>query len=421
MSPLIREPADLDLAQFIRSGDGIVVGQGTAEPLSLTEQLVAQRNAFDGAGVFLATTFSQTFKPEHADHLRFAGIGGIGTMRKLCSAGVLDPIPCHFSEIEPLLRRGLIRSDVVMLQVSTPNEHGEHSFGLANDYLRTAIASARVVIAEVSDKVPWTPCVQPLRSEEITVAVHTGRAPIELPRGRIGDVERRIAAALADVIPERATLQVGIGAIPDAIVAMLADRRDLGIHSGMIGDSAVDLMESGAVSNAWKGIDPGVTVAGVLFGSKRLYEFAHRNPQLRLCHSSHTHAMTSLARVQRLVSINSALEVDLTGQVNAEAIGHDYIGAVGGHSDFVRGAIQSPGGVSVIALPATGKDGCSRIVHRLSGPVTTSRSDVDVVATEYGIARLRGLSLEQRRRELIRIAAPEHQDSLLREAQSPRT
>ncbi|XAH21335.1 acetyl-CoA hydrolase/transferase C-terminal domain-containing protein [Xylophilus sp. GW821-FHT01B05] len=409
-------PASIDLAAYIRPGDGIVFGQGTGEPLSLTEQLVAQRAAFSGAGIFFGSGFSTTFQPEHADHLRFKGIGGIGTLRKLSSAGVLDPVPCHISAVADLIRQGSIRSDVVMLMVSPPNEQGEHSFGLVNDYLRTAISRARVVIAEVSSQVPWTPCDAPLRASEITVAVHTDRAPLELPAAKFGALERSIAAHVADLIPDRATLQMGIGAVPEAIVSLLVDRRDLGVHSGMVGDSLVDLMERGVVTNAHKGLDEGVSISGVLFGTQRLYRFAHRNPQLRLCPTSYTHHLSTLSRVKNLVSVNSALEVDLTGQVNAEAIGADYIGAVGGQVDFVRAAVQSEGGVSIVALAATGKTGDSKIVSRLSGPVTTARSDVDVIATEHGIARLRGLGLRERVRAMVAIAAPEHRESLLRDA-----
>jgi acyl-CoA hydrolase len=406
----------LDLAAHVRPGDGIVFGQGTGEPLSLTEKLVQQRAAYSGAGIFFGSGFSSTFQPEHADHLRFTGFGAIGSLRKLARAGKLDPIPCHISSIGPLLRSGAIRCDVVLLLVSPPNENGEHSFGLVNDYLRVAMSKARVVIAQVSDQVPWTPCDQPLRPQEITVAVRSDRKPLELPAAPFGDLERRIAAHLADLIPDRATLQVGIGAVPEAIVAMLSDRRDLGVHSGMIGDSVVELMQRGVITNAHKGMDPGVTISGVLFGTERLYRFAHRNPQIRLCPTSYTHSLATLSRLRRLVSINSALEVDLTGQVNAEAIGAEHIGAVGGQVDFVRAAVQSEGGVSIVALPSTGKKGDTKIVHRLSGPVTTARSDVDVIATEHGVAHLRGRSLRERVKALVAIAAPEHREPLLREA-----
>jgi acyl-CoA hydrolase len=406
----------LDLSQYIRPGDGILFQQGCGEALSLTEKLVAQRANYSGASVFFGSGFSKTFQPEHADHLRFKGFGGIGTLRKLAAAGKLDPVPCHISSIGPLIQAGTIRTDVVLLQVSPPNEKGEYSFGLVNDYVRAAMAKARVVIAEVNAQIPWTPCDRPLKADEITVAVETDRAPLELPAAPFGDLERSIAAHLADFIPDRATLQVGIGAVPEAIVAMMADRRGLGVHSGMIGDSVVDLMERGVITNEHKGLDPGVTISGVLFGTTRLYRFAHRNPDVRLCPTSYTHDLATLSKLRNLVSINSALEVDLTGQVNAEAIGGDHIGAVGGQVDFVRAAVQSEGGVSIIALPATGKKGDSKIVSRLSGPVTTARSDVDVIATEHGAVRLRGLSIRERVRAMVSVAAPEHREALMRDA-----
>lgn len=408
--------ASLDLAQYIRPGDGVLLQQGCGEALSLGEKLVEQRAAYSGAGVFFGSGFSKTFQPGHADHLRFTGIGGIGSLRKLASAGKLDPIPCHISSIEPLLRSGTIRADVVLLQVSPPNERGEYSFGLVNDYVRAAMAQARVVIAEVNRQVPWTGCDRPLTADEITVAVESDRRPLELPAAPFGELERRIAGHLADLIPDRATLQVGIGAVPEAIVAMLSDRRELGVHSGMIGDSVAELMDKGVVTNAHKGMDAGVTISGVLFGTERLYRFADRNPQVKLCPTSYTHSIRVLSQLKNFVSINSALEVDLTGQVNAEAIGSDYIGAVGGQLDYVRAAAQSEGGVSIMALPAAGRKGDSKIVSRLSGPVTTPRSDVDVIATEHGAVRLRGKSLRERVKAMVSIAAPEHRERLLREA-----
>lgn len=407
---------NLDLAEFVRPGDGIVFSQGCGEPEPLTQKLVAQRAAYSGAKIFFGTGFSKTFAPEHADHLRFSGFGAIGSLRKLAAVGALDPIPCHLSAIAGLIAKGQIASEVVLLQVSPANEKGEHSYGLVNDYMQTAVAKARVVIAEVNAQIPFTPCDHLLRPEQITALVHTDRKPMELPGAPFGDLEKRIAQHLSDFIGDRATIQVGIGAIPEAIVAMLADRRDLGVHSGMIADSVVDLMERGVVTNAYKGMDAGITVSGVLFGTERLYRFAHQNPQIKLCQTSHTHAAASLARLNKLVSINSALEVDLTGQVNAEAIGSDYIGAVGGQVDFVRAAGSSEGGASIIALGALGKKGDTKIVARLSGPVTTSRSDVDVVATEYGAVRLQGLSLRQRVHAMLSIAAPEHRELLARQA-----
>ncbi len=406
----------LDLARYIRPGDGVIFQQGCGEALSLAEKFVQQRASYSGARLFMGSGFSRSFQPEHVDHLRFSGIGGIGALRKLASAGALDPIPCHISSIEGLLRDGIIASDVVVLQLSPPNERGEYSFGLVNDYVRTAMTQARVVIAEINRQVPWVHCDRLLTAADITVAVETDRPPLELPAAPFGELEQRIAHHLGDLIGDRSTLQMGIGSVPEAIMSMLADRRGLGIHSGMVGDSAMTLMESGAVTNAHKGIDPGVTVSGVLFGTQKLYRYAERNPQIRLHPTRYTHHIGVLGQLKKFVSINSALEVDLTGQINAEAIGSDHIGAVGGQVDYIRAAAQSEGGVSIVALPAAGKGGDSKIVSRLSGPVTTARSDVDVVATEHGVAHLRGRSLRQRVHALVQIAAPEHRERLLTEA-----
>ena len=406
----------LDLARYIRPGDGVIFQQGCGEALSLAEKFVQQRASYSGARLFMGSGFSRSFQPEHVDHLRFSGIGGIGALRKLASAGALDPIPCHISSIEGLLRDGIIASDVVVLQLSPPNERGEYSFGLVNDYVRTAMTQARVVIAEINRQVPWVHCDRLLTAADITVAVETDRPPLELPAAPFGELEQRIAHHLGDLIGDRSTLQMGIGSVPEAIMSMLADRRGLGIHSGMVGDSAMTLMESGAVTNAHKGIDPGVTVSGVLFGTQKLYRYAERNPQIRLHPTRYTHHIGVLGQLNKFVSINSALEVDLTGQINAEAIGSDHIGAVGGQVDYIRAAAQSEGGVSIVALPAAGKGGDSKIVSRLSGPVTTARSDVDVVATEHGVAHLRGRSLRQRVHALVQIAAPEHRERLLTEA-----
>lgn len=402
-----------EFARYVHPGSAIVMGQAAGEPTALSRALVDQRATVSGSSIFLGSAFSGTFQPQHGDHLRFRGFGAVGAVRKLVNEGLLDPTPFHISAIAPAIEQGRIACDVALIQVSRANERGEHSFGLISDYVRAAVSRASVVIAEVNEQVPWTICEAPLRTEEIDVCVHTDCALIEVPPAPFGERERQIAALVAAEVPECATLQVGIGAIPDAIVAGLAGHRDLGVHSGMIGDSVAVLMERGIVTNARKGIDEGVTITGSLIGTSRLYRFAERNEALQLRPSTYTHSGAHLARLQRLASINSALEVDLTGQVNAEAIGTDYFGAVGGQVDFVRAAAHSQDGLSVIALPAVGKRGESKIVASLSGPVTTARSDVDAVATEYGFARLRGLSLRERVRALIRIAAPEHRDALL--------
>lgn len=345
-------------------------------------------------------------------------MGGVGTNRRLIQAGVMDVLPCHVSQVADFITGGEIACDVALVQLSPPDAQGRYSLGLGADHTRAAVDKARVVIAEVNSRVPQTPCARALTAQDIDVAVHTTRQPIQLPTATTGELERRIAAHVDRYIPDRATLQVGYGGIPEAIIAMLSNRRGLGVHSGMVGDSLVDLVACGAVTNEHKEIDRGISVTGVLFGTDdKLYRWAHANPQLRLCEIAHTHAPAVLQQLRRFVSVNSALEVDLSGQVNAESVGGEYIGAVGGQLDYVRAGGRSPGGASIIALPSAARGGSvSRVVARLNGPVTTPRSDVDVVATEHGAVRLRGLSFRQRARAMIEIAAPQHREALARQA-----
>ncbi|HEX2059974.1 MAG TPA: acetyl-CoA hydrolase/transferase C-terminal domain-containing protein [Thermoanaerobaculia bacterium] len=408
------EVGAIDLRALVRPGDTVTFGQGTAEPQTLTEALVAQRAGIGRFRVFLGSAFTDTFLPDHHDLIDFLGVGAIGTNRRLTRARCLEVIPCHVSHIPGLIRDGTISVDVLMVQVSPPNERGEYSPALANDYMRLAAEKARIVIAEVNARVPQTSCTAPFTADDFDVVVETDRPLIQLPAAKVGELERQVAAHVDKYIPDRATLQVGIGAIPEAIMALLTQRRDLGIHSGMIGDSVASLMEAGVITNAHKGIDAGVSVTGVLFGTDRLYRYAHRNAAIRVCPIDYTHGPDTLGKLRRLVSINSALEVDLTGQVNGEGLGADYIGAVGGQVDFVRAAARCEDGVSIIALPSTAKGGeVTRIVPRLSGPVTTPRSDVDVIATEHGAVRLHGLPLGERVKAMVSIAAPQHRDALL--------
>lgn len=407
----------LDLSSIVKRGDTVLWGQGTGEPLTLTETLVQQRSCLGRVRTFFGASFSDTFQPPHADAIDFSSLGGVGTSSRLSAEGILEIIPCHISELPGLIRSGTIPSDVVFVQLSAADEKGRYSLGVVGDYMRTAMNKARVVVAEVNEKVPWTCGDTMIQADDLDYIVHTSRSVIELPRRPAGEVERAIAKHVASLVPDGAVLQVGIGAIPDAILASLSDRRDLGVHSGMIGDGVVELMKAGVITNGSKPVDRGVTVTGALFGTRNLYDFAHMNPGIELRSIAYTHDPTVLAQFDKLISINSAVEVDMTGQVNAEAVDGKHVGAVGGQVDFVRAAARSVDGRSIIALPSTARGGTiSRIVTRLSGGVvTTARSDVDVVATEYGIAELRGASLRERARRLVGIAHPEFREKLERE------
>jgi acyl-CoA hydrolase len=407
-----------DFTGIIRPGDHIVWGQGSGEPQTLVERLVEQRHRIGPASVFLGgISYTLTLKPEHADVLAFSGYGAVGTLRELARTGALRTIPCHLSQLIPYFNDGIIRSDVVFVQTSPPNEHGEYSFSLTNDYQQAAIAEARVVIAEVNEQAPWTQCDAHLSANRIDYLVEVSRPPVELEPRPIGESERAIARHVGRYIDDGTTIQIGIGAIPDAVMASIGDRRDLGLHSGLISDRIADLIESGAMTNARKPIDTGIAVACSVLGTKRVYRFVHRNAALKLFTLMHTHRSEVLCQLGRIVTINSAVEADLTGQINAEVASGIYIGAVGGQGDFVRGAQLASGGRSVIAMPATARNGrLSRIVARLAGPTTTARSDADIIVTDFGAAELRGQPLVERVRRMIAVAHPDFREPLEREA-----
>lgn len=413
---VVTDAAGFDIGRYLRRGDRIVWGQACGEPTTLIEKLAEHAEEIGDLSAFAATSFSKLLTPELADKVRLSSMGAIGTLRTLTAVGKLDVIPCHVSQVGPYIEQDLIGCDVAFVQVSPADEHGNHSFGLISDYVQTAVSKARVVIAEINDQVPFTHG-ESLAASRIHCAVRVSRPLVEVPAAKVTPTDEAIAKFSAAYIDDGAVIQTGVGAVPDAILRLLGDRRDLGVHSGMLGDGLVDLIEAGVVTNARKRIDTGVCINGALVGTSRLYRWAHRNRAMRMCASSYTHDAAVLAQLDRLVTINSALEVDLTGQVNAEQSGSAYLGGTGGQVDFVRAGARSRGGRSIIALSATAKGGSlSKIVPALSGPVTTARTDVDVIVTEFGAAELKGQTLAERARRMIAIAHPDFRESLERAA-----
>ncbi|SED14422.1 acetyl-CoA hydrolase [Rhizobiales bacterium GAS191] len=405
------------LSSLIAPGSRIVVGQGTSEPLGLTQALMRQRHAIGPLRIFLGVVSSETFRPEDSDGIAFSSFGALGNAARLAKAGRLDIHPVHYGKLPELFAGGHLGADVVLLQLAPAADGSGLSLGLANDYVAAASRRARLVVAEVNPDAPWTYGAEIPADLRIDHYVEATQPPVELKPSRCGETEEEIAARVAALIPDAATIQTGIGAIPDAILTALHQHRELGIHSGMIGDRVADLIESGVVTNSRKPFDRGVSVAGLLLGTHRLNAFARRNPSLRVCPPSHTHAVAVLARIPGFIAINSAIEVDLSGQVNAEMANGQYVGAVGGQVDFVRGANASPGGRSIIAMPATAKHGeISRVVASLGGPVTSLRSDSDAIVTEHGVAELRGRTLAERAHCMIAIAAPQFREALSRSA-----
>lgn len=400
----------LDFAALIHPGDRVVWGQGGAEPTALTARLMAQREAIGSFRAFVGMSLSASVGPEHAAQVHYQSYCGAGRNRLLAREKRLDILPCHYTQ----LAAALAPVDVLLLQVA--EGPGGFSFGIAAEYLVPLLRSARLVIAEVNEQTPWTHG-EYLDPRDIDLLVRTSSAPLEVPAAPGGEVERAIARHIGGLVEDGATLQLGLGSLPEAALDGLRSHRDLGIHSGAIGDKVAELMELGVITNARKNIDRGVTVAGVLLGGERVYRHAHRNPRIQLRSTAYTHSLAVLGSIERLVTINSAIEVDLTGQINAEIAGGAYVGAVGGAMDFLRGAQASPGGLPIIALPATALGGRqSRVVECLSGPVSTPRADVALIVTEYGVADLRGCDLRERARRMLAIAHPDFQESLARAA-----
>jgi len=404
----------IDLARYIRPGDALVWTQTTAEPLTLTEAVVAQRQAIGPVSVFVGATYSQTLQPEHADYLSLSSFGGFGLNSRLIDAGVLDVIPLHCSKLGGMITRGEIACDVALLQLSPPGPDGKHSLGISADYMVEAARRALVVIAEVNQQMPWTNTAGLLEGITIHASINSDRPLLELPIARFGEIEKRIAKHAAQFVGDRAVLELGLGAIPDAILSLLHDRRDLGIHSGVLGDAIINLVHTGVVTNAYKEIDTGKITTASLLGTQKLYDFGASYNSLNLQPYAYTHAHQQLSQLNRFTAINSAIEVDLTGQVNAEVAQGRYLGATGGLVDFVRGALAAPGGCSIIALPSTTPDGSlSRIVSQIkAGPVTCARSDADVIVTEWGAAQLRGKTLTERMKAMLKIAHPAHREVL---------
>ena len=410
----------IDLRRFLRPGDTVLIGQGTAEPRSLVEALIAQRYELAPLRVFVGASFTGLFEPAHADALDFAGFGGVGRTSTLPRAGVMSILPVHIGSLPSLILDGRLRVDAVFAQVSEPNGDGQHSLGLVADYLQAAMARARVTLAEVNSRVPFTFGDTLVPAANLAATVRDDRPLITAERRAALPEDDVIGRLVASIIPDGATLQFGIGGTPDAVLSHLHGRRDLGVHSGLISDALLDLIESGAVTNARKEIDAGTTVTGALFGTDRLYRWADRNPKLAMRSLSYTHSPRVLAALGSLYAINSAVEVDLTGQINGELAAGQYVGTVGGQGAFARAAISSEAGRSIVALPSTARGGASsRIVRRLTDGVTsTPRADADLIVTEHGIADLRGANLHERAERLIAIADPRHQPELRGPAQS---
>jgi acetyl-CoA hydrolase len=405
----------IDLASIVRPGDTVIWSQGPSEPLSLTRALVEQRAKIGRFRAFLGSSFARTFDPAQADFIEFVGLGAVGHTRKILEAGALQVVPCHLSQFAAMMREREFKIDVVMLQLRQGGS-GIHSYGSMCSYLPDAVRNARVVVAEINDAAPYTVSSATVAADRIDYAVKVSRPPIDVPSRppTAGDVA--VAMNVAPLIENGAVLQIGIGTLPDAILSQLQGHRDLGIHSGTIGDGAIALIESGVINNVSKAVNRGISITGGLFGTQALCNFAHRNELMRVEPVSYTHDLRVLASIKGFTTINSAIEIDLFGQINSEVANGKYVGTIGGQTDFVRGTQLADKGRSIVAMSArVSSDGPSRIVAQLSsGIVTAARSDTDFVVTEFGVAALKGQTVAERARRLIAVADPEDREPLER-------
>lgn len=414
-----------DAVAVIASGMRVFLSGNCSVPQRLLRALVARAPHLRDVEIVQVLTIGPAdyVQPGMEAHLRVNTLFISDNVRQAVNEGRADFTPCFLSEIPGLFTRGLLPIDVALIQVAPPDEHGFCSFGIEVGITKPAAQSAKVVIAEVNERMPRT-----LGDSFIHISKIHHVVPVDypLPEVRMGEASEtagRIAEHIAGLIPDGATLQTGIGAIPDAVLSRLVNHRHLGVHTELFSDGIIDLIERGVLTGERKTLHPGKVIAGFMLGTQRLYDFVHDNPIIELHPTDYTNDPFVIAQNARMVAINSAIEVDLTGQVCADSIGPRFYSGVGGQLDFIYGASRAPGGVPIIALPATALGGkASRITPMLKpgAGVTTSRNHVRYVVTEYGVADLYGKTVRQRARALIGIAAPEFRDDLERAARELR-
>ena len=409
-----------EAVRAVKSGDRVVIGHACGEPPALVAALVDRAPELRNVEIVHMVAmgpaqYAQAGMEESFTHnALFVG----GSTRKAVGEKRADYTPCFFSEIPRLFREGYLPVSVALIQVTPPDEAGFCSYGLSVDYTQPAAECAPIVICQMNSRLPRTGGAK-IHLDNMTYIVEQDEPLIELKPPRIGEIEKKIGENVAALIPDGATLQLGIGAIPDAVLLFLGGKKDLGIHSEMFSDGVVFLAESGVITNNKKTINPGKFTATFLMGTQKLYDFVNNNPAVEMLSVDQVNDPCIIGRYENMISINSALQVDLMGQVNAEMIGGSQYSGIGGQLDYVRGASRSIGGKSIIALPSSASAGkISRIAIALDrgAAVSTSRNDVHYVVTEYGVAELRGKKLRERARALIGISHPDFRDNLSKEA-----
>lgn len=403
--------------QAVRSGQRVYIHQGCAEPEELVRALTRRGPELRGVEVVhLATMGNADYTlPEHEGHFRHNAFFIGKNVRRAVQEGRADFIPIFLGEIEDLFSSGAMPLDVALMQCTPPDNYGYMSLGPSIDTSLTAAQCARHVIVEVNDRMPRTMGDAFLHVSRVNAFIEASHPLAEYRPGEVTDLHRAIARNVASLIPDGATLQMGIGGIPDATLGFLRDRKDLGIHTEMFSDGVLELIQEGVINNECKSIHPHKVIAGFALGTKRLFDFLHDNPIFEFHRTKYTNDPFVIAQNHRMTAINSAIEVDLTGQVCSDSLGSTMYSGIGGQVDFIRGAARSKGGLPVIALPSTAKgEAISRIVPTLrpGAGTVTSRGDVHWVVTEYGSACLHGKNIRQRAEALIEIAHPKFRAQL---------
>ncbi len=403
--------------QCVQNGDTIVVPTGVGEPPILLAALSEQRRDFQGVTVSQILPVRQFgyFDPDTVQHVRHVAYFLGGASRAGAQEGWVDYIPSYFSEMPALIRAGLMPADVVFSLASPMDEHGYFSLSLGTDYTMAAVQRARAIVLEVNPNVPFAHGDCHVHISDVAALVESEDPLLEVGLPKIGPVQQAIGKYVADMIPDGATLQIGYGAIPDAVVMQLTDKKDLGVHTEMIGDGIMTLVEAGVVTNRRKNYLPGRMVATFGLGSKKLYQFMHRNPALEMHPVDFTNDPYLAGQNDHLMSINATMQIDLVGQCGSETQGFKPYSGTGGQSDFVRAANRSKGGKAFIVLPSTAKDDTISRIAPVLNPgtqVSTSKNDINYVVTEYGVAQLRGKTAQERARALIGIAHPKFRDEL---------
>ena len=407
-----------DAVTHIKSNNRVVIGHASAEPLVLVDAMVKNSSSYRDVEIvhMVAMGKGEYCKEEYKDNFTHNAIFAGGSTRKAIHEGRAVFTPCHFSKVPDLFTKDILPVDVMLIAVSEPDDHGYCSYGVSVDYTKPAAESAKIVIADVTPHMPRTLGDSFIHVSDIDYFVETETRPVVLNPPVLSDTDEMIGKNIAQLIRDGDCLQLGIGAVPDAILHFLKDKKDLGIHSEMISDGVVDLVEAGVINCSKKNFHPGRIVVTFLMGTEKLYNFVDNNPFVEMYPVDYTNNPAVIARNDNMVSVNSALQMDLSGQVVSDTIGYKQYSGTGGQLDFVRGAAWSKNGRSILAFHSTAAKGkLSRIVPKIEegASVTTPRSDTHYIVTEYGIADLRGKSVPERAKALISISHPDFRDDLI--------